>query len=414
MPGIFWFFLRKAIVTFEPTYSIASNCRNSIWKIKGSESRQQSIEVWSVVAKKRPVRHSFLPDEAIASSGLMSPGDATQHRQCADMGAGSSKPKTVVVTLDALGTIYKFKEPVAVQYARIAKQCGFKAKYTIEDLNKSFRKAFKLVSKEYPNYGHGTLDSPELWWRILTNRTFSDISKGEKIPARLGGTLYKHFSSASAYELYPDVRPFMDTISRLRKQLQDPEGGMVICGIITNSDPRVRQILNSLGLLLGHSKLPSPSFNELWRQGDSLSKSGRLESPFYHLYNSSNDFDFLATSYDCGHEKPHMEIFFHARLLSAPLSMSRAEQQSGAASGVTAEIRQKIRMTMQHRTADVHGRWIHIGDDYEKDFVGARESKYQALWLNREGSSEKKGEYEVGSLEDAAAVVALMVQQELA
>ena len=337
----------------------------------------------------------------------MAPGDVTQLPE--KMGAGSSKPKTLVVTLDALGTIYKFKEPVAVQYSRIAKQCGLRTKFTDEALNKSFRQAFKSVSKDYPNYGHRTLDSPDLWWKILTDKTFSDVSKGEPIPPHLGSALYKHFSSGSAYELYPDVRPFMNIISRLRKQFKDPEGGMVICGIITNSDPRVRQVLRSLGLLVGHSKFPAPSFDELWRQANDM-----FESPFYHLYNGSNDFDFLATSYDCGYEKPHVGIFHQAELLSAPLPMSRAEQQSDVPSALTGKIRQKIRLAMQYRAAGMSRRWIHIGDDYEKDFIGAREAGYQALWLNRKGSSDKKDEYEVGSLEDAATVVGLMAQQELA
>jgi FMN phosphatase YigB (HAD superfamily) len=166
------------------------------------------------------------------------------------MGAGASKPsRGLVVSLDALGTLYKFREPVAVQYSKIARQCGFNGDYETSQLDKSFRSAFKKQNKLYPNYGKENLPNPQVWWEYLVEQTFEPFTTlSAPLPAETGRRLYEHFSSGDAYELFPDVQPFMETMAKLKNDFSDPDGPIVLTGIITNSDARVHNVLASMGL----------------------------------------------------------------------------------------------------------------------------------------------------------------------
>jgi FMN phosphatase YigB (HAD superfamily) len=340
------------------------------------------------------------------------------------MGAKASRPAgsmVMVVSLDALGTVYRFKEPFAVQYKKIAKMCGLKAEFETKALENSFRHAFKKYNSEFPNYGKGKMANPETWWNGLVLESFRPVIGREELPADLGHRLYNHFSSGSAYELFPDVRPFMTTIAKLRQDYSDPEGPMIILGIITNSDPRVRQVLNSLGLRVGPSQIPDSSLSGVARAANKetidMATRGRraFRSPYYDLYDSKNDFDFLATSYDLGYEKPDLGAFFGARKLASLLPMSRLEQSMEESESVLQNTGWLVKTAWEVRRRNSQMKWIHIGDDREKDFEGARTAGLDGLWLVRtpEDETYKPGlpDETVFSLEEAATVVSLMVQQ---
>src|SRR2546423_8723047 len=58
----------------------------------------------------------------------------------------SSNPKSrlgICLTLDAFGTLYHPKRPIAVQYLEVSRRCGLKANIQVPELEASFRKAFK-------------------------------------------------------------------------------------------------------------------------------------------------------------------------------------------------------------------------------------------------------------------------------
>ena len=131
-----------------------------------------------------------------------------------EMGVGSSRPaaRGLIISFDALGDALPLPRARRQSISLCcAKSAVLKANISAEKLKSSFRTAFKSVNAEHPNYGKETLESPEAWWTELVNRTFRDVVKGEKLPDDLGSSLYEHFSSTAAYELYPDVQAFFSS-----------------------------------------------------------------------------------------------------------------------------------------------------------------------------------------------------------
>lgn len=79
-----------------------------------------------------------------------------------NMGASSSKPPlSPVVTLGTRGTLYKARKPVASQYGRIARECGFKGEYTIKQLDQSFRSALQELDNLYSDVRY----FPTRYWK---------------------------------------------------------------------------------------------------------------------------------------------------------------------------------------------------------------------------------------------------------
>ncbi|EXJ65747.1 uncharacterized protein A1O5_11275 [Cladophialophora psammophila CBS 110553] len=321
----------------------------------------------------------------------------------------------LVVTLDALGTLYNFRQPVAVQYVQVAESCGLKARVDLKKLDRSFKSSLKHYNAAHPNYGKKTLGSPEIWWTKVVNRAFGDLVEGGEValPKDLGPALYKHFSSGAAYEPFPDVKPFLQSMASLKKQFAHPEGPLVATGIVTNSDPRVRVVLQDMGFRTGPSSIPD--FESVMKTHmDSLRDPSKLafDSPFKDYYNLQNDFDFLCTSYDADAEKPDEKIWLEALRLVFPMPISRSEQNCEPASSITDAFR-KVSSAISHQVDISRTLRIHIGDEYAKDYVGAIGVGWEALHLDREGGGPalRSDVKVVQSLEEAAMVVNLMAHE---
>jgi FMN phosphatase YigB (HAD superfamily) len=321
----------------------------------------------------------------------------------------------ICLTLDAFGTLYHPKKPIAVQYLEVARRCGLEADIQVPELEASFRKTFKNQSARHPNYGKSRDMSVESWWDDVVYGAFRPLCRGQTIPASLASTLFQHFSSRDAYSLYPDVLPFFQTMRELRQNYSDPKGPIILVGIITNSDNRARTILESLGLQVGHEwehmstyqamkmmlEDPTQCNKEAQRQGrefEGLPASGNL----LRSYNSTDDINFLVTSYATGSQKPGAKIFAEADILAARLPMSRLEQASGneflgipfTAAGV---LLRGSRITQ-----------IHVGDDFEKDYKGAKNTNRQALHLCRDNKTDKLKNYEIPNLLELGTFIKMM------
>ena len=112
-------------------------------------------------------------------------------------------------------------------------------------------------------------------------------------------------------------------------------------GVVTNSDDRVPSILSSLGLKVCSLRHGMRSYDV-----NSASKGEEL-----------SDIDFVVLSYDVSFEKPSREIFDAAKDLGR-LGEMQADQE----------------------------RYIHVGDDLEKDLEGAVQAGWEGLFLDREGN----------------------------
>ncbi|KAJ9608611.1 hypothetical protein H2200_006382 [Cladophialophora chaetospira] len=318
----------------------------------------------------------------------------------------------LLVTFDALGTLYKFRKPVANQYLDVARQCGLKAKIDPEQLDQAFKQSFKHRNSEYPNYGKGKLDSPEIWWDLVITRAFGKAMKESKstLPPNLGSALYKHFSSGAAYEPFPDVKPFLRSIRALKRQFRSSDGPMILTGVVTNSDPRVKAILQNMGFQVGPTRIPSYQDIPKFLMGDMGNPVFR--TMYHDYYNLNNDFDIVGTSYEAGREKPDRWIWAHTELLCKPASVSRGEQNVEK----TQSLRKDAASTLQaikYRIDDSKKMCIHIGDDYEKDYLGAQKVGWDALLLAREDRLDQLGDdvKAVRSLDEVAMIVNIMANE---
>lgn len=132
----------------------------------------------------------------------------------------------------------------------------------------------------------------------------------------------------------------------------------IAVGVITNSDDRVPSILSSLGLQV------SPL-----RYGTTAELLGLAERSY--------DIDFHCMSYDVGVEKPDRGIFQAAESMLVRLIATR---QGANPAHANVEDWQKV----------------YVGDDYNKDVVGARNAGWNAVLL-----SEGRGD--ITKLEDVSA-----------
>ena len=129
--------------------------------------------------------------------------------------------------------------------------------------------------------------------------------------------------------MYPDVLPFFKALRQKKATSHgDSAWSEPIVGVITNSDDRVPSILSSLGLQVG-----------LWRYGDDSWTSIK----------PNDDIQFVLMSYDIGLEKPNSGIFDSVK------QMLPGQE-----------------------------RFLHVGDDLQKDYYAAKRAGWEGFLLDRE------------------------------
>lgn len=305
-----------------------------------------------------------------------------------------------VLTFDALGTLYRFKEPFADQYLNVARRCGMRLSATPEALDKAFKVAFKEISQEYPNYGKGKLDSPQVWWEALIEHTFDQATDGASLPPSLSHELYTHFSSGAAYELFPEVKHMfarnrsyrslplkweLPTSNSPHPMLSGPERRII--GVVTNSDPRVIDVLRDLGLKVGVTE-PQRIQEETALPSWSTARPRAAASD----WNSDNDIDFVCTSYEAGSEKPNNGIFDHALMLADAVgrSLDKNVLEYLSTQEMRTELRLKFELLIARNRQNVN--WVHAGDDLEKDYQGASAWGATAYYVKRKARATEEEE----------------------
>ena len=123
-------------------------------------------------------------------------------------------------------------------------------------------------------------------------------------------------------------------------------------GVITNSDDRVPSVLSSLGLKVGPRRY-----------------GVGVESPDPH-FDMEDDVDFVVMSYDVGYEKPSRDVFDAAKQL----------------------------VWSNWGDPDHEDCFIHIGDDFKKDFEGAQRAGWESVLLDRNGTQNGHGSQEAPAL----------------
>ena len=193
---------------------------------------------------------------------------------------------------------------------------------------------------------------------------------------------------------------------------------MLMTGIITNSDPRVRQILSSLGVTTGIED-PKPDASHIKDAvANYVNDGGPRPSYFSQFYQPQTiDFDFLLTSYNAGYPKPDPRIFQDVRKFAAMIRMAKLEQADTTEdeevppppSTIRRPLRnlhlpstiQMLRYSRDAARTSQSAFHLHIGDDINEDFSAALifggqpipQPPYSnrfadALWLLREGAAQ--------------------------
>lgn len=292
--------------------------------------------------------------------------------------------RALLLTFDAFSTLFHPRQPVAEQYASTAHSFGLSPSVvTPAKLQAAFKEAFKEQSKRWPNYGRedvlkGRYGGPREWWGDVIRGSFTRIIKGDAagdqvgLPEGMVESLLERFAGREGYALYEDVVPFFERLKRMKTDNGARTFDRIVVGVISNSDDRVPAVLKSLGLTVGdvradqeRSSMELPGFEERSRMDENAKiLSSALYSPSESI-EPVNDIDMVITSYEAGEEKPHKLIFDVAK--------RQAQRFVESMHGKTTE----------SVSAD-NWIFIHVGDDYQKDYRGAIDAGWNSFLLPRE------------------------------
>ena len=169
-----------------------------------------------------------------------------------------------------------------------------------------------------------------------------------------------------------------------------------------------------MNLGIGISRMPeSPNTADIWRRA-MANADGTVKTMFADVWSVQRDFDFLATSYDADSEKPDLKVFNYAANLARLNVVSRVEQVKKDGSASVSGAFGTAKAIITHRNDIVTMPWIHVGDDYSKDYLGAKESGVDAFHLVREGDGHKpvEGAQTISNLIELLPIVNVMAQTE--
>ncbi|EGV65997.1 HAD-like protein [Yamadazyma tenuis ATCC 10573] len=238
-------------------------------------------------------------------------------RKIRDTNTVFSKPN--FVSFDAFGTLYVPKKPVHIQYHEIASE-QFGIDKSAESIKQSFPVIHNQLLQEFPNYGKDSkeITSTDQWWSELIVRLF-DLKHYSQDQDSLDvcNSLINRFKSSKGYHLYEDVIP---TLSKLK------ENDITVL-VSSNSDPRVYDILESLGL--------------------------------------DQYIDNVYISYHLSHEKPSKKFF----------DLVANSQISNIGS-----------LPADKRSSFLENCW-HVGDSHDKDYVGSVRSGWNGVLIDRDVKS---------------------------
>lgn len=234
-------------------------------------------------------------------------------------------PKPNFISFDVFGTLYTPKETIAQQYHGIAlKEFGIEK--SITSIDSEFPKIYSRLSERYPNYGKGCTEirSCEEWWLELIVELFDIPHFREN--EKSAQLCNRLMNYFTGTEAY---RLYDDVIPTLTA-LKEKNVKMVVS---SNSDLRVLQILKSMGL----TKFFEPD----------------------HVY----------LSYDLDASKPDRAFF-------DKIANNFIEEEELLMASHSVE-----------KLAYLERCW-HIGDSYDKDFLGPVRSGWNGILLDRENTSK--------------------------
>lgn len=169
-----------------------------------------------------------------------------------------------LVTFDATNTILKFTANIGKTYSDIGEKHGVKC--DANELTESFKHQFKKMSSENPHFGCTDGISWQNWWRSVVFQTFKNC-QGDIMDSKLAKISEELIEVYKTDLCWKPASGAVELLNYLKAR-------GVTLGVISNSDPRLHDILKIV-----------------------------------HL---NSYFNFVVTSYEVGYSKPDKRIFDRA------------------------------------------------------------------------------------------------------
>ena len=238
------------------------------------------------------------------------------------------------ITTDVTGTLVSFRGSLSEHYLGSAKKCGVDIPQDAP-FEAAFKQAYRETCDAFPCFGSDVITAKE-WWKLVVLRSFA-LAGTEMGPTQADMVfqrIYSIFGSLVAYEKFEDSVPFLHWASRRN----------IACGVLSNADERYGDsILPMLGL-------------------------------------THDELKFQCFSKDLGFEKPDGRVY------------SAAVQQAQEVINRQSELDEKGDYYMEEDPL-LPSQVLHIGNDFLKDFEGARRAGMHAILLNRYGEDELAEEW---------------------
>ena len=142
-----------------------------------------------------------------------------------------------LITFDACNTLFHVRGSPGELYSNVAARFGVDIKP--KALNDSFKDSFRDFYITLPNFGAKSAKTGEKWWRGVVKQTFRSAGyHDEETLAIISSVLYKEFSTACCWQVYPETFDVLDHLKKRNYPL----------AVISNFDERLDTILESLRL----------------------------------------------------------------------------------------------------------------------------------------------------------------------
>lgn len=162
------------------------------------------------------------------------------------MSAIHRKTRIRLLGLDALGTLFKLRQPIGVHYKQVLSNYYPQLEpATDETYQRSFRASLTFQQRHYPCYGVHSNKYKEGksrgWWLDLIAQVLKQANpalSGSTNPRAMHSVLndiYQYYSTKEAYDVFPDT---WELLRRLRAERPD-----LRLMVVSNNDARLPHIL---------------------------------------------------------------------------------------------------------------------------------------------------------------------------
>ena len=142
-----------------------------------------------------------------------------------------------LITFDACNTLFHVRGSPGELYSNVAARFGVDMQP--KALNDSFKDSFRDFYKTLPNFGADSAKTGEKWWQGVVGQTFRSAGyHNEANLARISSVLYREFSTASYWHVYPETFGVLEHLKNRNYHL----------AVISNFDERLDVILENLCL----------------------------------------------------------------------------------------------------------------------------------------------------------------------